>query len=634
VKSLSIRSLTWLLVLAGGLVALATGTYGALRIIPVVREVRTATAPLVELSHRLRGYDTWIQHGAALAERTVGAPGPARLDSLYRWMGRYDQLAGALRIADVPDSVRVLLAAADGAAARFSVTGQEIGALLQLGRRADAMARLEICRRLAGEVRALAAESQTRSLDRLVAAQRAVEALSTRLLGAFVVWMLGTALVMLVALRFVRRRVQTPLAELQSALGRMADGDLGVQLVPRAEDEIGGLARQFNQMTAVLRSRAETQGQMAAAGVLLGNVAHELNNPLMAIGATAEARLADPGVPAPVRRDLEAVLEQVRRAGRLVGGIVRFVQAAPASETRADVNDAAREAVELMAVQFAADGVECAFELGAGRPAAATGQALERILVALLANAHEALGRGGESGARRVTVRTWSDASRVFVEVRDTGPGVGDEVRARLFLPFSTARPGGHVGLGLYTARRIAREAGGDITYEPRRDVPGAVFVVALPAAPAPAAAAPAAPAPDGAAAAPSHPPREAGLKGRRVLLVDDEPMVRAPLARFLTRRGATVREAGDGLEALGVLSAEAPDVIVADLRMPGMDGAALFRAVRDRDPALAARMVFLSGDVGQLGGADAGAITPDRVLPKPVELAEFERFLLRHLDI
>ena len=623
-KSLSIRSLTWLLVLAGGLVALATGTYGALRIIPVVREVRTATAPLVELSRRLRGYDTWIQQGAALAERTVNAPGPARLDSLDRWMGRYDQLAGALRIADVPDSVRVLLAAADGAAARFSATGQEIGALIELGRRADAAARLEISRQLAREVRALAAESQARSLERLIVAQGAVEALSTRLLGAFVVWMMGTAAVLLVAFRFVRRRVQAPLAELQTALGRVAGGDLDVELPPRADDEIGGLARQFSQMTAVLRSRAETQGQMAAAGVLLGNVAHEINNPLMAIGATAESRLADPSVPAPVRRDLEAVLEQVRRASRLVSGIVRFVRAAPASESRADVNEAAREAVELMAVQFAADGVECAFELGAGLPpAAATGQALERILVALLANAHEALGRGAETGTFGVKVRTWADAGRVFVEVSDTGPGVAQEVRPRLFLPFSTTRSGGHVGLGLYTARRIAREAGGDVTFAPHAEGTGATFVVALPAAPAPVSE---------PAAAPARAPHAAGLEGRRVLLVDDEEMVRAPLARFLARRGAIVREAGDGLEALSVIAAEQPDVIVADLRMPGMDGTTLLRAVRDRDPALAARMLFLSGDVGQLG-ADAGDVAPDRILPKPIELAEFERFLLRNLD-
>ena len=127
-----------------------------------------------------------------------------------------------------------------------------------------------------------------------------------------------------------------------------------------------------------------------------------------------------------------------------------------------------------------------------------------------------------------------------------------------------------------------------------------------------------------GAAGAPT-------LQGVTVLLVDDDPAVRAPLARFLVRRGATVREAANGHEALAALEVAGCDLIVADLRMPGMDGVALFRALSERAPELAGRTVFLSGDVSQLGDLQAG-IEPDRVLPKPVELAEFERFLLQHL--
>ncbi len=62
------------------------------------------------------------------------------------------------------------------------------------------------------------------------------------------------------------------------------------------------------------------------------------------------------------------------------------------------------------------------------------------------------------------------------------------------------------------------------------------------------------------------------------------------------------------------------------------MDGAALYRALRERDPRVAERMIFLSGDMAQIGEMDAGGIAPTRILPKPIELAEFERFLLQHM--
>jgi CheY-like chemotaxis protein len=222
-----------------------------------------------------------------------------------------------------------------------------------------------------------------------------------------------------------------------------------------------------------------------------------------------------------------------------------------------------------------------------------------------------------------VAVRTVVAGGRVRVEVRDNGPGVPPAIRERLFQPFVSGRGDGHVGLGLYSARAVARETGGDVIHEAPPDDGGALFVVSLPMAPSAAVAAPA------AAAA-----RPASLSGVRVLLVDDEPAVRQPLSRFLQRRGALVREAADGSEALDVLTRGEPfEIVVADLRMPGMDGVALHRALRERAPDTARRMVFLSGDVSYLGDLDACGISASRVLPKPVELAEFERFLLQHID-
>jgi two-component system response regulator MprA len=112
-------------------------------------------------------------------------------------------------------------------------------------------------------------------------------------------------------------------------------------------------------------------------------------------------------------------------------------------------------------------------------------------------------------------------------------------------------------------------------------------------------------------------------LRTIRVLLVDDELAVRSPIARFLSRRGADVREASDGLEALDILATTPVDVIVADLRMPRMDGAALCAELARRRPDQLARVILLSGDLSQLQGILP--VPAERVLAKPVELTEIE---------
>jgi DNA-binding response OmpR family regulator len=113
------------------------------------------------------------------------------------------------------------------------------------------------------------------------------------------------------------------------------------------------------------------------------------------------------------------------------------------------------------------------------------------------------------------------------------------------------------------------------------------------------------------------------------VLIVDDEEGVRRPMARFLKRRGAEVEEAVDGFDALAQLRVQPADVILVDLRMPRMSGTELFAQLEEERPELAARLLFLSGDVSQLAEPGNTPVARERVLVKPVELAELERRIL-----
>jgi CheY-like chemotaxis protein len=233
----------------------------------------------------------------------------------------------------------------------------------------------------------------------------------------------------------------------------------------------------------------------------------------------------------------------------------------------------------------------------------------------LLVNAAHAIGEG-DVEAHEIRITTSTDAAgRVVVEVRDTGHGLPAGVLGRLFEPFFTTKPiGGGVGLGLSVCRNIVTAMGGQITAS-NNDDRGATFRVVLPAAPAPSA-------PEGT------PDAEASGRRGNVLIVDDEPMVGASLARLL--RGHDVTVLTRASEALALLAAgRSFDLILSDLMMPEMSGVELYQQLEELFPDAAPRVVFVTG----------GAFSPaaraflDRVanerLNKPVD-AQVLRALVR----
>ncbi|MBI3029234.1 MAG: PAS domain S-box protein [Candidatus Rokubacteria bacterium] len=369
------------------------------------------------------------------------------------------------------------------------------------------------------------------------------------------------------------------------------------------------------QREALLQSE-----KLAAMGQLLAGVAHELNNPLSVItGHTAILRQTGGG---PLAERAEKIAKAAERCARIVKNFLALARQQPPERSRVELNRVVREAVELLAYPLRVDNVEVTLDLAEELPALwADPHQLHQVVVNLVSNAHHAM-RDMES-PRRLTLATSYEHNRGWVnlEVRDTGPGIPPEIQRRIFEPFFTTKPVGQgTGLGLSLCRGIVEGHGGIIRVESQPGQ-GALFVVELPAE-APPRAEPEA----------ARPEAQRPIPGKTILVVDDEPEVAGILAELLAADGHQVETAANGLQALDKLRERRYDLILSDLRMPGLDGPGLYRELERRDPRLLRRVIFLTGDTLRQESQEFLERAGVPSLTKPFDAAEVRRLVQQAL--
>ena len=381
----------------------------------------------------------------------------------------------------------------------------------------------------------------------------------------------------------------------------------------------------IRDLTTVERLQAELlQAQkMEAMGQLVSGVAHELNNPLAAVIGYSQLISSSKRLPEDMRHEAQLLAQEADRTRRIVQNLLDFARQRPPERHPTGIRALVESVLGLQSYAIAAGQIDVRVSIPPDLPPVEVDRAqMQQVLLNLTLNAIQAIQGTGVPG--RIDIR--ADAvrgddsrpedgrDRVRLEIRDTGPGVPRSLRSRLFVPFFTTKePGTGTGLGLSVSFGIVAAHQGRLWFE-EPDGGGSSFVFEIPVT----AAAPTdermpwpagVPQPmDGRARVDAlrHPVRSRDdgrlrpveTRRPRVLVLDDEPAIRAILQKALDVAGMDPVVVADGQEAIERVRRERFDLVMCDHRMAGMYGTEVHDAIAEIRPELARRFVFMSGDV------------------------------------
>ncbi|MEZ4293143.1 MAG: PAS domain S-box protein [Myxococcota bacterium] len=373
--------------------------------------------------------------------------------------------------------------------------------------------------------------------------------------------------------------------------------------------------------------------KLEAIGTLASGVAHDFNNLLTSILGSAEMALERAGDDERLARPLRRVKQAAERGAGVTAQLLAFSRSQTTQPVVFPLNEAVRALRELV-VRMVPEHIEIRLDLDPDVGCVRFDRSqLDQVLLNLVVNARDAMPTGGRLvlSTRRVC---WDGRSaqgerraagwHARVSVIDSGPGIDPALRARIFEPFFTTKETGRgTGLGLATVAWILarNESGLELESEPGA---GSAFHVYLPLAPSPA---------DHAAAHADPTSLATTAPDSRLLVVEDDPLMRELMIEVLSAEGYDVVAAESGLEALETLRKEAAsiDLVITDVVLPGLGGLDLARALR----ALPASppVLFMSGYSEQVladqGGLPGGA----GLLRKPFGLLELTRCVRERLE-
>ncbi|RMG70701.1 MAG: response regulator, partial [Nitrospirae bacterium] len=370
-----------------------------------------------------------------------------------------------------------------------------------------------------------------------------------------------------------------------------------------------------------LKSQLMQAQKMEAIGTLAAGIAHDFNNMLLGINGFAEMlmnRLSDPDL----KDKAERILDIVDRASRLTEQILIIGRKVKYNKKPLQLNRFISHSLETLR-RMIEENIELKVKLEKDLPLIEVDEAqLYQVLLNLIVNARDELRQKGGEIVIRTGKRSVSDSlglrqgEYVFFSVKDNGGGIAENIKDRIFEPFFSTKPKGEgTGLGLSVVYSIVKDHGGfiDLSSKPGR---GAEFTVFFPAT----------------KEAEERPEREGETEkqeisghGRRVLVAEDEEVIRDFLSACLSEWGFEVVVASTGDEALALFqqSPEDFDLVLLDKVMPGLSGTEAFRMMKKQNPSL--RAIICTGYASAEVLSDTsreGAF----VLKKPFRMQDLKR--------
>lgn len=380
-----------------------------------------------------------------------------------------------------------------------------------------------------------------------------------------------------------------------------------------AEGKIIGIVASARDVTESKRLEQQLlqSEKLAAIGQMVSGVAHELNNPLTAVLGMSDL-VRERATDDASRRQIELVQKQARKAVELVHGLLNFSRPSRPKSQHVRLGELVARAIELQQFVFASRNIIVDFEPASKWPEIqADPNQIVQVFVNLLVNAEQSIAAARDHG--RISIRIAEMEGKAEILVDDDGPGVPAEIRSKIFDPFfTTRRSTGGTGLGLTICLVILKEHGGTVEVQ-SSPAGGARFRILLPVSRS---------APQ-SVAEPSSVSQRDGIKGRSILIVEDEDGIRELVEEGLKARGATVEGVRTAEEAWERISARVYDVVVCDFNLGGVSGLELFDRVRSRPGANHPRFLFITGEIVDSSQIAALEAKGSFALQKPFQMTE-----------
>jgi two-component system NtrC family sensor kinase len=397
------------------------------------------------------------------------------------------------------------------------------------------------------------------------------------------------------------------------------------ELEQRVAERTKALEESNNRLHLSLAELKATQERLiqseklSALGELLSGVAHELNNPLTSVLGYAEVLAASQLRHPKALSMITRMRQEAVRCSHIVKNFLSFARKQTPEKKFVDINAICLQTLDLLAYQLKVHNITTVKQLDEALPKTmADGPQLQQILINMFSNAYQAM--VDYQGQGQLRIATAHDSQKIYIQIADNGPGIPPENLHRIFDPFYTTKEKG-TGLGLSLSYGIIKEHGGEIAVTSTLDQ-GTTFTIELPIVSEIR--------PNGGINAQLS--FMTALSSKKVLIIDDEQPILNLFMNLLHALGHQPDVTQYGQEALQKITSQDYDLIICDIKMPGIDGRGVYHFLKNNRPELIDRLVFISGDTMNEANRTFLEESGCPFLPKPFLLEEFQQIFYQGL--